>query len=132
MAPDGNLNTAFILSLIAGILIILGSASMMGSFYMPMWGMMGGFGMMNGFGYGTGMFYGFNLIGIIFGLVVLLGAYMLYNKPSESTTWGLIILILSLLSFFGGGGFFFGAILGMIGGAVAYTSKPAVRRTRQR
>ncbi len=129
MALEGNINTDFILSLIAGILILLGGISMMG-FYMPMWGMMGGFGMMNGFGYGTGMFYGYNLIGIISGLVVLLGAYMLYNKPSESATWGTIILVFSLLSFLGGGGFFVGALLGVIGGAVAYTSKHSTRRIR--
>lgn len=120
--------TAYILSLIAGILMLLGGG--MGTYS----GMMGGRSMMGGYnmmgpgmmGYpswGFGM--GFGVLGLIFGLVVIFGAIMLDSKPKEHKTWGTIILIFSILSIFGGmGGFGIGAILGIIGGALAISWSP--------
>ena len=93
-------------------------------------GMMGryfsspGFGMMGGYGYGFGGIFG--LAGIVFGIVVVVSAVMLYNKPTEHSKWGLLILIFSVLSIFGSAmaGFGVGLILGVLGGIFALTWKP--------
>ena len=128
---------SFILSLIAGILILGGSAvvvnlsngepyygGMMGGYYYG--GMMGGYyGMMHGFGFGGGWFYGLAAIGIASGIIVLVGAIMIYNQPAKASTWGAIILAFSIVGILGMGGFFFGAILGVVGGALAITWRPS-------
>lgn len=119
----------FILSLIAGLLI-LSMGGMMTFFWLGFpyyWGMMGNFaggysGMMQGYGLG-GWFYGFVLVGVISGAVILLGAVMLYVRPSEARTWGLIILVFSILSLPAMGGFFVGAILGIVGGVLTISGK---------
>ena len=120
----------FVLSLIAGLLILAGVGMMMTfSYGTPYYGMMGGYyGVANGYygmmgGYG-GWFYGANVVGVISGIVVLLGAIMIYVRPANVSTWGLLVLIFSILSFFGMGGFFIGAILGIIGGALALAWRP--------
>jgi hypothetical protein len=63
------------------------------------------------------------------GILVLISAIMLHIRPGEATRglracclwWGSIILVFSVVSFFGGsmGGFLVGAILGVVGGALA-------------
>lgn len=91
---------------------------MMGGYY----GMMGGYyGMMQGYG---GWFYGAAAIGLISGIVILVGAVMLYTRPSQAATWGVVVLVFSILSFFGMGGYFVGAILGAVGGILALTWHP--------
>ena len=142
---------AFTLSLIAGIFILLGGGmmSMMGSYgyggyggmmndYWGYGGMMGGYGNRYGWGYGPGFGmmrgYGyagmFGLLGVIFGVAVIVGAVMLYNNPAQSSKWGLMILIFAVLSIFGSamGGFGIGLILGIIGGILALTWKPPTFR----
>ena len=125
--PSSDAPTApFVLSLIAGILMLAGVGMMLafahGTHYS---GMMGGYyGMMQGFGYGGWWFYGAALLGLIAGIVVLVGAIMIYARPSNAPTWGLLILVFSVLSFFGMGGFFVGAILGIVGGVLAMTLRP--------
>ena len=92
-------------------------------------GMMGrylsspGFGMMGGYGYGLGGIFG--LAAIVFGIVVVVSAVMLYNKPIEHSKWGLLILIFSVLSVFGSAmaGFGVGLILGVLGGIFALSWK---------
>ncbi len=80
------------------------------------------FGMMRGYGFG-GIF---GLAGILFGIVVIVSALMLYNKPVEHSKWGLLILIFSVLSIFGSAmaGFGVGLILGVLGGIFVLTWKP--------
>ncbi|MGA2971523.1 MAG: DUF6114 domain-containing protein [Candidatus Bathyarchaeia archaeon] len=134
--------TAFILSLIAGIFILLGGGAMtmfgswrgnygygmMGGYggyggYGGWGGMMGpGFGMMGGLGYGFGFL---GVAGLIFGLIVIISALMLNNKPEQHSTWGILIIVFSVLSIFGSamGGFGIGLILGVIGGILAVTWK---------
>ena len=131
--------TAFILSLIGGIFILLGGGmmSMMGAYGYSMmngyWGYGGmmsgyawsygpGFGMMRGYGY-AGIF---GLVGVLFGIAVVAGAILLYHNPTQHSTWGLVILVFSVLSIFGSamGGFGVGLILGVIGGILALTWKP--------
>jgi hypothetical protein len=160
---------AFVLSLLAGIFIILGGGvtSMMGSLIRGpqggyggygYGGMMGGyngyggygwmFNMMNGYGYngyggfrgmmnnygfygmmrGLGIGFGYmGLFGVVFGLIVIVGALMLYSRPSQHTTWGVLIIVFSVLSLFGGmmSGLGLGLILGVIGGALAIIWKPS-------
>jgi hypothetical protein len=126
---------AFILSLVAGILILGASETvvtlsqgeptyggMMGGYYYG--GMMGGYyGMMHGFGFGGGLFYGLAAVGILSGIIILVSAIMIYNLPAKATTWGALILAFSIVSLLGMGGFFFGAILGVAGGILALTWK---------
>ncbi len=125
--------TAYILSLIAGILIVLGGAmssvfiGMMGQY--GLWrgmmgpGMMGGYGMMGFPWWGFGMAFG--IAGLVIGIIVIISAIMLNSKPKEHKTWGIIILIFSILSVIGGmGGFGLGLILGIIGGALAISWTP--------
>jgi len=124
---------AFLLSLIGGIFILLGGGlmsmfggfggfgNMMGGYQ----GMMGyrysGYGMMGGLGFGI-----FGILGLIFGAIVIISAFMLNSKPHEHSTWGTVIVIFSVLSLLGGtmGGFGVGLILGLIGGILGITWKP--------
>ena len=128
---------AFVLSLIGGLLVLGGSVTVMGlSSGFPRYGggmmgggyyyggMMGGYyGMMQGFGLGGGWFFGLAAVGLASGAAILVGAVMLYNQPTRASTWGALILAFSVLSLLGMGGFFFGAILGVVGGALALTWK---------
>ena len=76
--------------------------------------------MMSGLGFAFGaMMIGFSVLGLVSGVAVLVGAAMLQSKPEQRKTWGAIILAFSIASFFGMGGFFVGAVLGVVGGALA-------------
>ena len=44
---------------------------------------------------------------------------MLSLRPLEHVTWGVLIVIFSAISFVSMGGWFVGAILGIVGGALA-------------
>jgi len=128
---------AFVLSLIAGVFIVLGGGmrSMMGSSFGP-FGMMSGYGMMgygySGYGYGSGYastrglgFELFGILGLIFGVIVIVSAIMLNSRPHEHSTWGVLIVIFSVMSIFGGamGGLGVGLLLGLAGGILAITWK---------
>lgn len=62
--------------------------------------------------------------GIVAGLIVLLGAAMLYSKPRQRHGWGMVILVLSALNLFLGMGGFLASVLGIIGGALALAWQP--------
>lgn len=112
-------STAYILSLIGGILILIDGiitaavAAAVGS-------------VIAGFGFGGlgAILIIFGVIALLFGLVVLYGAMQLKNRPETAKTWGILILIFSLISFIGGGGFYIGAILGLVGGILALVWSP--------
>lgn len=125
---------AFLISLIAGFLIVTG-----GLFT----GMVGillhttGFESANSqvtwpdtLGSGVALFeFGVSLMGIIgvlTGTVVILAAVMLLRKPKKRSTWGSLIILFSLFSIYGAamGGFGIGIVLGLIGGLLAVTWKP--------
>ncbi len=130
MSLENRSTTAFVLSLIGGILMIV-NGGIMFMLFMSGWygfgfmgGMMGGYqGMMGSFGVPFGFMGSLMLVGLVSGIIVILGAAMLNARPSERWAWGLIILIFSIISFLGMGGFFFGAILGIIGGAFAMSGR---------
>jgi len=133
---------AFVLSLVAGIFILLGGGmmSMLGSFMGQYgFGMMGGYGGFGGMmGYGRypfgvmGAAFGvLGVLGLVFGVIVIISALILNKKPAEHSTWGTVIVVFSVLSIFGSamGGFGVGLILGLIGGILGITWKPPEAKT---
>jgi len=117
---------SFVLSLIGGALILInGIMSFMmltfyGSDFSWMWGMMGGYqGMMGSMGFPFGSFMGLMLVALVCGILVIIGAVMINVRPNEHRSWGIVIIVFSTISFLGMGGFLVGAILGIVGGALA-------------
>jgi hypothetical protein len=126
MVDEERPTAAFLLSLAAGVFIVLGGGlmSMLGYGFMGMMNRYGwnrwGYGMM---GFAVGVM---GFLGLVFGAIVIISAFMLNSKPKEHTTWGTLIVIFSALSIFGSamGGFGIGLILGLIGGILGITWKP--------
>jgi MFS family permease len=58
------------------------------------------------------------------GVVVLVSAVMLRRTQEKNATWGALILVFSVLSFFGLGGFIVGAVIGIIAGALVLGWRP--------
>lgn len=63
------------------------------------------------------------IMGIVFALIVIVGAFVLHSNPDQHMMWGAIILIFSIISIVIGGGFIIGMILGSIGGVLALVSE---------
>ena len=81
--------------------------------------------MMGGYYYGSygyGIMYGLESFGIIIGILVIVFAILMRSRPADRKTYGVLIIAFSLVSFVGMGGFFIGAIIGLIGGALALTN----------
>ena len=121
--PENRSSPVFALSLVGGILIILGSivsllffANLQSSMHDRMGGMMGGMmiGMMSGW---------FLSVPVVAGILVIVGAVMINARPQETTLWGIIIIIFSIIGFTGMGLSIFGSILGIIGGALAFSKR---------
>lgn len=60
----------------------------------------------------------------IFGIIIIVGAAMMYAQPRSAKAWGIVVLILGIISLFGilttlGG------ILSLIGGVLAIVWKPS-------
>jgi small-conductance mechanosensitive channel len=62
------------------------------------------------------------IIAIILGIIILIGAYLIYS-PGKEMAGGIIVLVLSVLSILTGGGFLAGLILGIVGGALGILKK---------
>lgn len=114
---------AFVLSLIAGLWMVA-----MGG-WMPGWPTMGGMmGAGGGWMWGHGVM-GFGgtwqpWLGLIAGIVVLVGAVVLYSRPRTAPTWGIVIVVVSALNLFVGMGGFLASLLGLVGGALAAAWRP--------
>lgn len=108
-------SAAFVLSLIGGIFIFLG-----GIYTAIIYAIIGSalFDFFPGLG---ALLIGLAVLALIFGLIIIVGAIMLRNRPESSRTWGIIILLLAIFSWIGGGGFVIGFILALIGGILALT-----------
>lgn len=110
---------AFVLSLLAG-LWMLSAGGMMGDFG---WGgMMGGWQGMGGWMWGRGArSFGawWPWFGLFAGIVVLVGAIMLYVRPEQRRNWGIVILVASALNIFLGMMGLLAGTLGVIGGVLA-------------
>jgi hypothetical protein len=125
---------AVILLIIGGALMLLGGsmAFMILTYHDEGSGMMNGFGgmmggyrnMMDDLGFPYGLMSGLMLVGLVSGVLVIIGAVMIDIHPSQSRTWGIIVLVFSIVSFLGMGGFLIGAVLGIVGGALALSWKP--------
>ena len=137
MSSQSMHTTAFILSLIGGLAIVIGSAietlllalgSYAGTYYGMGPGMMSGYGF---YGYGSGWMTGFSLIALVFGIIVVVGAIMLNARPTQHVTWGIIVLVFSVASFIGMGGYFIGAVLGLAGGAIALSYRASTTAKKE-
>lgn len=114
---------AFALSLAAAVLLLLSGFVGFTAWTAARWCM----GMMCMWGWswpwGAGWHY-IVLINIVSGVIVLIGALMLYSRSKQAHTWGILVLVFSIVSLVGMGGFVIGAILGIVGGALAMAWKP--------
>jgi hypothetical protein len=128
MQTTEKATAAFVLSLLAG-LWMLSAGGMMGGFGFG--GMMGGgqYGQVHNMGswmWGSGM-HAFGMswpwLGVVGGIVVLIGAVMLYVRPEQRRSWGLVILLISAIDVFVGMGGVLAGALGVIGGALAMAGK---------
>lgn len=114
---------AFALSLIAGILIVsntllLGIATTWFPEIIPT---------IPGTVNDTAGLYRLTALGLIFGVLVLLGAILLHIQAVHKKAWGIIIVVFSIPSVITGGGFIIGFILGIIGGALALSRKSQIQ-----
>lgn len=86
---------------------------------------MWGYGMMHGVMRTLGPGLWFPWFGPLAGIVLLVGAIALYTNPRRANTWGLVILIAAVINLFVGMGGFLASVLGIVGGALAMSWKPA-------
>ena len=112
---------AMVLSLIGGLFVIFGGAalafagSIIGSFNVT------------GAASASNTVLALGIVGVIMGLIMVVGGFMLYSKPTSAKMWGVIVLVLSIISWVTAlGGFFIGFLLGLIGGILALTFKPTI------
>jgi hypothetical protein len=113
-------NKPFLLSLTAGILILINAAALGATTaWFP--------GVLPTLPGSSGndpiILYQLTAIGLILGTIVLSSAVMQRKKPTHKKTWGILTIIFSIPSVITGGGFIIGFILGIIGGAKAFSQK---------
>lgn len=59
----------------------------------------------------------FGIIGMVWGVLIIVCAYLMYSRAEKHVLWGVFIIVFSVVSIFGAlGGIFLGLILGVIGG----------------
>jgi len=127
--------TAFTLSFIAGILILINGAILgpLSLFltktiqeYIPVeimtWEVKAGLTI------ASTILYALMIPGIFMGIIVIVSSLLLYRSKVHVGFWGIMILLVSILSFTIGGGFVIGALLGIAGGIIALTWKPSSRK----
>src|SRR6267143_2139562 len=112
---------AMVLSLIGGLFVIFGGAalafagSIIGSFNVT------------GEASASSTVLALGVVGVVMGLIMVVGGFMMYSKPTSAKMWGVIVLILSIISWVTAiGGFFIGFLLGLIGSILALTFKPSM------
>jgi hypothetical protein len=110
-----------VLSLIGGLFVIFGGAtlafagSIIGSFNVT------------GAASASSTVLALGVVGVIMGIIMVVGGFMLYSKPTSAKMWGVVVLVLSIISWVTAlGGFFIGFLLGLIGGILALTFKPTM------
>jgi Family of unknown function (DUF6114)/zinc-ribbon domain len=109
---------AFVLSLIGGIFILA-----VGAYFAWAYAVVGAF--IFDFFPGLGaLLLALAGVTVAFGLIIIIGAVMLWTHPQSARMWGVVILVLSIFSWVGGGGFFLGFLLALIGGILAITYHP--------
>lgn len=120
MRASDKQTRAFILSLIAGILILLNATAVAtaATWFPEIFPTIPGSS-----GNDPATLYSVAFVGLICGAMVVLGAMMLRRKPAQKRAWGIMIIVFSIPSVVTGGGFIIGFILGIIGGALAFSRK---------
>lgn len=126
-----DVSLPYTLSLIAGILIVVGSvgALTMLGWYQSMFGIGGG--MMGGSwrifmqGFAPSYIATMAAISLAAGATVLAGAYKMQKEPEKVQIWGFLVLIASIVALFCIGGFGLGSILGIIGGVIGISRRQA-------
>ena len=112
---------AMVLSLIGGIFVIFGGAAL--AFVGSLIGSLN----VTGSGSASSTALALGIVGVIMGLIMVVGGFMMYSKPTSAKMWGVIVLILSIVSWVTAlGGFFIGFLLGLIGAILALTFKPTM------
>ncbi len=67
----------------------------------------------------------FGVIGLVFGVLMLVGALMINSgTPNKVKTGSIIVIVSSVLSLLVGGGLIIGFVLGLVGGILGLTWKP--------
>ena len=117
--PPAYPRTAYLLSMIGGILILIFSV-----IYALLILALAGYVASFGFGFASGFLIALAVVALIFGVLVLFFAMRLKSNPGSARVYGVAILVLALISFFGGGGFYIGAILALVGGILAIIWTP--------
>ena len=113
-----------VLSLIGGIFVIFG-----GLFIAFVGSLVASFGYLANGGANPGTAVTIvGVTGIIFGLIMVVGAAMMYSNPKSVKMWGIIVRAAMLLLPTAGavGGLVIGFLLGLIGGILAIIFKPAM------
>ena len=112
---------AMVLSLIGGLFVIFGGATL--AFAGSIIGSLN----LTGASSASNTVLALGIVGAIMGVIMIVGALMMYTKPTSSKMWGIIVLILAIISWVTAiGGFFIGFLLGLIGGILALTFKPTM------
>ncbi len=112
--------TAYILTLIGGIFIVLGGLAAMAVYAI-------GASFFFAFFPGASVFLvGLGLVGLLFGILILYGAIKMKHDPRSAHTWGILVILFSIFSWVGWGGFVVGFLLALIGGILALVWRPPV------
>jgi len=127
MSTQEKPTSAFVLSLIGGIFILLGGLAYL------VWGLwisasMGWIPLVGIVGVAHGITVAiFGILGILWGILVIYGATLIGSGETEKVRTGsILVLIFSIISWFGAaGGFFIGFILGLIGAILGLIWKPS-------
>lgn len=114
---------AFVLSLAAGVLLLVGGAVALAWSYYPGWGWWRGMMMPMMMWWMPWMLLISTIIGIASGAVIIIGSLAIFSDPKLSQAWGAVILVFSLVGLLGFGGFIVGSLLGIVGGILALTWK---------
>jgi hypothetical protein len=124
--PVERPTAAFVLSLIEGIFILIGSLIVS-----TLAGVVGGAMMLIPFlgGFGALLIF-LGILGVILGIIIIIGAIMINSgDPSRVRIGSILVLIFSILSLFTtNGGFIVGFILALIGSILGLVWKPSERR----
>lgn len=121
MGQNQRPTRAFVLSAVAGILIICNAVAVgVAATWFP-WI----FPTLPGSDNNSAVpFTTITIVGLVCGVLVLLGTSLLCYKPVNSKAIGIVIIGFSVPSVLTGGGFIIGFILGIIGGVKALRRKP--------
>jgi len=125
---------AFIISLIGGIIILIGGALSMSYGFSGSSSNAGVYGNLGlpaspPMGSGSGSMW-LGVLGVVFGIIVIISAVMLTHRPEQHLALGTAIVIFSGLSIVQSAftGFSSGLVLGVMGGILAIIWKPIQTR----